>query len=79
MSKLSPTLVSVWRTFTSSAGPVRLLYSTARNTRFGVFTLQRVTSYIMSCANDTTRLSVASDISTDKFEMGRSNWSSVRT
>jgi frataxin-like iron-binding protein CyaY len=37
-----------------------------------------VTLYIMSSTNDTTRLSVASDISTYKFEMGRSDWSSVR-
>jgi hypothetical protein len=34
-----------------------------------------VTLYIMSSTNDTTRLSVASDISTYKFEMGRSDWS----
>jgi hypothetical protein len=79
MSKLSPTIESVWRTFTSSTGPVRCYISTARHTCFGVFTLQRVTSYMMSSTNDTTRLSVASDISTDKFEMGRSDWSSVRT
>ena len=74
MSKLSPTLESVWRTFTRSAEPVRIFSSTARPTRFGVFTL-RVTLYIMSSTNDTTRLSVASDISTYKFEMGRSDWS----
>ena len=34
---------------------------------------------MMSSTNYTTRLSVASDISTDKLEMGRSDWSSVRT
>ena len=79
MSKLSPTLQSVWRTITSSAEPERIFNSTARSTRFGVFTLQRVTSYMMSSTNYTTRLSVASDISTDKLEMGRSDWSSVRT
>jgi hypothetical protein len=66
MSKLSPTLE-------------RIFNSTARPTCFGVFTLKRVTSYMMSSTNDTTRLSVASDISTDKFEMSRSDWSSVRT
>ena len=32
-----------------------------------------------SCVNDTTRILVASDISTSKSEMGRSDWSSVRT
>jgi hypothetical protein len=79
MSKLSPTIESVWRTFTSSTGPVRCYISTARHTCFGVFTLQRVTSYMMSYANDTTRLSVASEISIDKFEMGRFDWSSVIT
>jgi hypothetical protein len=79
MSKLSPTLENVWWTFTSSAEPVRIFHSTVRPTRFGVFTLQRVTSYMMSCANEITCLLVASDISTDKFEMGRSDWSSVRT
>jgi hypothetical protein len=61
-------LESVWRTFTSSAEPERIFNSTARSTRFGVFTLQRVTSYMMSSTNYTTRLSVASDISTDKLE-----------
>jgi hypothetical protein len=66
------------RTFCdNSAEPVRIFNSTSRPTRFGVFTLQRATSYMMSRTNDTTRLSVASDISTDKFEMGRSDWSSV--
>ena len=49
------------------------------NRPFGVFTLKQVTSYMMSRTNDTTRLSVASHISMDKFEMGRSDWSSVRT
>jgi hypothetical protein len=34
---------------------------------------------MMSCANDTIRLLVASDISTFKFEMGLADWSSVRT
>jgi hypothetical protein len=34
---------------------------------------------MMSCANDTTRLLLASDISTDNFEMDRSDWSSVGT
>jgi hypothetical protein len=33
----------------------------------------------MSCANDTIHLLVASDISTFKFEIGRADWSSVRT
>jgi hypothetical protein len=79
MSKLSHTIESVWRTFTSSTGQLRLFNSTARHTRVGVSTLQQVTSYMMSCANDTICLSVASDISTDKFEMGRSDWSLVRT
>jgi hypothetical protein len=32
-----------------------------------------------SCANDTTRILVVSDISTSKSEMGRSDWSSVGT
>jgi hypothetical protein len=34
---------------------------------------------MMSYANDTTRLSVASEISINKFEMGRFDWSSVKT
>jgi hypothetical protein len=34
---------------------------------------------MISNTHDATRLSVASDISTYKFEMGRSDWSSVRT
>ena len=37
--KISPTLQSILRTFTSSAEPVRLLNSTTRPTRFGVFHL----------------------------------------
>jgi hypothetical protein len=76
MSKLSPTLEStcIWRTFTRSADPVSILTSTARPIRFGVFTLPWVTLYMMSSTHDTTRLSVASDISTYKFEMGRSDW-----
>jgi hypothetical protein len=45
----------------------------------GFSTLPRVTSYMMSCANDTIHLLVASDISTFKFEIGRADWSSVRT
>ena len=76
MANISPTLQSVLRTFTSSAEPVRLLNSTTRPTRFGVFHL--TTSDIVY-ANDTTRLLVATDISTFKFEMGRADWSSVRT
>ena len=55
---------------------MRLFNSTARPTRFSIFTLPRVTSYMMSCANDTTRILVASDISTFKFEMGRSYFTS---
>jgi hypothetical protein len=34
---------------------------------------------MISNTHDATRLSVASDISTYKFEMGRPDWSSVRT
>ena len=61
MSKLSPTLESVWRTFTRSAELVRIFNSTTRPTRFRVLTLPRVTLYMMSSTSDTTRLSVASD------------------
>ena len=74
--KISTTLQSVLRTLTRSAEPVKLLNSTTRSIRFGVFHL---TTYMMSCVNDTTRLLDAFDISTFKFEMSRADWSSVRT
>jgi hypothetical protein len=74
--KISPTLQSVLRTFTSSAEPVSLLNNTTRPTRFGGFHLT-TSDIMMSCANDTTRLLVPSDISTFMFEMGRADWSSI--
>ena len=45
---------------------------TTRPTRFGVFTLPLLASY-MSCTNVTTHLLLASDILIFNFEMGRSD------
>jgi len=73
MSKISPTLQSVLRIFISSAETVRLFNSIVRATHFGDVYLPRLPSYMVSCTNDTTRLLVASDIPTFKFEMGRSD------
>jgi hypothetical protein len=41
--------------------------------------INEVRFLLFSCANDTTRILVASDISSSKSEMGRSDWSSVKT
>jgi hypothetical protein len=75
--KISPTLQSVLRTFTRFGWTSKAFKQ--YNQTYTFSTLPRVTSYMMSCANDTTRLLVASDISTFMFEMGRADWSSVRT
>jgi len=80
MLELSRTLQSVWWTFTSSAEPVRFLavQPDLQVQRFAPYNVwHRKWGPVQMIQH--WRILVASDISTSKSEIGRSDWASVRT